>query len=349
MHLLRGDSSSTDEQASFWLARMRSDSVSARDRVAFDRWLTSDPSHEAAYSEYRAVWDGMQDLAADDAVLAMRKEALEASPAPRRYEWHKLPALAASLAIFLLAGLFLFDSVQPGPAIQKPAFAQLDDARRDDGSTFRTEVGQRSTLTLADGSVIELNTDSLVRVDYSDERRGVRLLRGQALFEVAHDSTRPFVVEAGGQRITALGTAFDVRLRSGELRVTLIEGEVAVESAEASGEAGGAEARRLRPGQQLLAAADAPAVVRPANVEQAVSWRTGRVIFSDEPLGQVVQEINRYSRRKVVLDDPSLADLRVSGIFRAGSVDNFVTALDSAFPIASRSDQTRDEIVLTWD
>ena len=349
MRLLRGDSSSTDEQASFWLARMRSDSVSTRDRVAFERWMASDPSHEAAYSEYQAVWDGMQDLAADDAVLIMRKEALAASAAPRRYDWHKLTALAASLAIFLLAGVFLFDRTQTEPARQSPAFAQLDDARRDDGSTFRTEIGQLSTLTMADGSVIELNADSLVRVDYNDERRAVRLLRGQALFEVAHDSSRPFVVEAGGQRITALGTAFDVRLRSGELQVTLIEGEVAVESAEASDEAGSADVRRLRPGQQLLAAADGSAIVRSANVEQAVSWRTGRVIFSDEPLGQVVEEINRYSRRKVVLGDPSLADLRVSGIFRAGSVNNFVTALDSAFPIASRSDPARDEIVLTWD
>jgi len=105
----------------------------------------------------------------------------------------------------------------------------------------------------------------------------------------------------------------------------------------------------LAPGQQLVARGDRPARVAQANVEQAVSWSTGRLIFNDEPLGEVVEEINRYSTRKILLEDSSLAGLRVSGVFQAGSMHSFVTALDAGFPIASRADEGRNAYVLSWD
>ena len=130
------------------------------------------------------------------------------------------------------------------------------------------------------------------------------------------------------------------------MRVTLIEGRVSVEPVGDTPH-GVRATRTLVPGEQLVARADQPIVVLPADVRQAVSWRTGRLAFSDEPLGEVIEEINRYSNRKVVLADPSLAELRVSGAFRAGSVGSFATAMETAFPVSAES--RGNEIVLSWE
>ena len=333
------------ENAAFWFARMRSDVVPRRDLARFNAWLDSDPANQRAYEEHKEFWDSLEFIAGDDKVIELRREALATGPERGRRGW-QLVALAASIAIVALCGLFLFRfdgaPVAGGNAVT---------ANAEDATIYRTNVGQRATVTLADGSVVELNTDSLVEVRYASDRRDIRLLRGQALFRVAKDESRPFVVEAADQRITALGTEFDVRFRRGEVRVTLVEGRVTVER-EAPQHAAAQQAvqmTELAPGQQLVARVDQPARVAQTNVEQAVSWSTGRLIFNDEPLGEVVEEINRYSTRKILLEDSSLAGLRVSGVFQAGSMHSFVTALDAGFPIASRADEGRNAYVLSWD
>ena len=330
-----------EEAAAYWFARMRADRVADADRERFMRWLNEDASHAQAYAGLTRLWDDLDDAAADEAVLDMRRQALELAPARQAPSWRSAAAIAAMLAIVLVAGLLLFGA-PPAPGPAGPTTLAMNQP----GRILRTAVGQMSTVSLRDGSVVQLNTDSIVQVNYSEGRRDVKLVRGQALFEVAHDPARPFVVEAAGRRITALGTAFDVRVDGTKMRVTLIEGSVSVEAIAA------ADARRtprttLRPGEQLLAAADQPSVVLPVDVEKQVSWRTGRLIFSDEPLGDVVEELNRHSDRKIVLADPTLADLRVSGVFRAGAVGSFVTAIDAAFPIAAES--RGDEVVLSWE
>lgn len=342
MQDMRGVESSVEEEAAFWFARMRADDLRAIDRARFTAWHEASSDHSAAYSRYESLWESIGEAAADPSVLEMRREALARAPERSAQYWQRLTAIAATLAIFLLGGMML---VRPDPVARDGAPVEL--AQRGQPKIYRTAVGHRSAVTLDDGSVVELNTDSVLQVDYSPARRDVRLLRGQALFDVAHDSDRPFVVEAAGQRVTALGTAFDIRVEDGEMRVTLIEGRVEVEPVRSAAAARQPEATILDPGEQLIAAADQPFVVHPANVAQAVSWRTGRVIFSDEPLGDVVEEINRYSRHRVMLGDPTLAELRVSGVFRAGSVDSFVSAIDAAFPVAARD--AGDEIVLSWE
>ena len=336
---------SPDEEAAFWFARMRSDDIGRRDLARFNEWIGSDPANAQAYEEHKSFWDSLEAFAPDDEIVALRRDALALEPARTSRDWHKYLALAASLAILLVSGLLLFQIDAPSGG----SGTTLANAGND--SIYRTEVGQRSTITLTDGSVVMLNTDSLIEVRYAQNRRDIRLLRGQALFRVARDASRPFVVEAADQRIVALGTEFDVRFRAGEVRVTLLEGRVTVERdvAEQTETQRTTQVRQLEPGQQLVAVADRPFEVLRTDVTQAVSWPTGRVVFNDEPLGQVVEEINRYSTRKVLLEDPTLADLRVSGVFQAGSVGGFVTALDAAFPVASRSDADRNAYVISWE
>lgn len=336
------------DQAAAWFARLRADNVRQADRDRFARWLDADPAHASAYSDYEALWVGLQGAAADESIVAMRQQALALGRAREPWPWQKLAALAATVAIVLIAGLMLLRPTLPpaaGDGQERPAIAQADGVR-----TYRTEVGQRTSIRLADGSTVDLNTASVLEVDIGASHRNLRLLRGEALFDVAHDASRPFVVQAGGQRVVALGTRFEVDVRASETRVTLVEGRVEVSRLAAEGQkaAKADEVRQLRPGELLIAAATQPFVVRTTNVDEALSWRTGRLTFTDEPLGTVVEEINRYSTRRVVLGDPTLAELRVSGVFRTGSVGDFVAALDAGFPVESRVDQASDTIVLSW-
>lgn len=270
----------------------------------------------------------------------MRREALAVETKPSFSTWRGAVALAAAVAVFMFTGIALLVANPPLTNSPPAIVAQAPQAK-----VLRTTVGERSAMTLADGSVVELNTDSVALVGYSAGRRAVRLLRGQALFEVASDPERPFVVEAAGKRVIALGTVFDVRLDAVKMQVTLIEGRVRVEPIGGGGQP--TAARILHPGEQLIARAGEPLVVLAADVQQEVSWRTGRLVFSNEPLSEVVAEINRYSDRKVVLADAGLAELRVSGVFRVGSMPGFVAALDVGFPIAAEN--RPGEVVLHWE
>lgn len=339
MKKARDSNSQLDSAAAFWFARLRSDRVSPSERRRFSRWASSDDSHLSAYAALEEMWDETGEMAADDAIVAMRKDALRLRPEPHRGRWRKFAGVAAILLSFVVVGLAIIRSPQPTPPPAIVAQAEI----------YRTDVGERSTVTLRDGSVVELNTDTVLQADFSGRERDIRLLRGQALFQVAHDTNRPFVVKAAGQRVTAVGTIFDVRVEAGSMRVTLLEGVVEVEHDSNLVRPDSKQVQRLEPGDQLVAATDQPFQVTHVDPVQTVSWRTGQVIFSDEPLSQVVEEINRYSRQKVVLADPSLADLRISGVFRAGSTGNFVAALDGAFPIRSERDAKNDRILLNWD
>lgn len=329
-----------EKEAAFWFARLRSDELGEEDRVRFSRWLAADTAHVSAYADYQGLWSDLDEVAATGPILAMRREALKATrrPSRARPRWVPMGAIAAGVAAVLVGGWILLQS----PALVPPAVSSSAPA------TYRTEVGERSSITLADGSVVQLNTDSVLEVNYVDERRDLRLLRGQALFEVAHDRNRPFVVEAGGQTITALGTAFDVHVGAGETRVTLVEGRIEVRRVNGTRLFPVApEVRKLTAGEQLVAIEERPFVVRRADLEKAVSWREGRVVFSDEPLAQVIEEINRYSTRKVVLGDGDLGEMKVSGVFRPGSAERFVAALEIGFPVEAELDQRRNVVVLT--
>jgi transmembrane sensor len=195
-----------------------------------------------------------------------------------------------------------------------------------------------------------LNTGSLVEVAYTAARRDLRLLRGQAIFEVAHNPDRPFVVTAGARRITATGTAFDVRLYGEAVRVVLIEGHVAVTPVTRTG------LQRIVPmlgsqelsaGEALTAPQDGPVRVAAIDVERATSWRRGQVVFRDDPLAAAVAEMNRYSDDKLAIDDPRVAALTISGAFGAARSENFRAALTAYYPLEIRKRADRVS-VLAW-
>ena len=339
---------SVEEAAAYWVMRLDSPGCAPADRAAFETWRATHPSHDRAYASARralAVVD--QHLGNAELTELGERVFRETGKSPRPSR--RYAGIGFAVACSLILGVLLYRPILTDPGLDlQPRIAR---------GTFETAVGERSTVGLSDDSSVTLNTDTVVEVRFaenSDVRRLV-LVRGQAHFEVAEDP-RPFEVLAGGRRIVAMGTVFDVRIDT-ELGVlvTLLEGRVAVDE--------GAMARSTEPdpsrvtasggtvlnaGEQLIARLNEPARVVRVDVEQVVGWRAGQLVFRDDPLRDVIDEINRYSTRKLVLDDDERLDgIQIGGVFKAGSTDSFLRAVEELYPVeAHRLDS--DQIALVW-
>lgn len=330
------------DAAALWVARVKAGTLSELQKTALDSWLVVSAEHRAAYARAEAAWDDAAKVASDPAIMRLREAALDVKP--RGFGFGIGAAAAVLIAVL---GLALVGAV---PDVREQAVAWIDGAPGVSHGTFQTAVGERSTVTLEDGSVATLNTNSRVQIAYSEGERRVRLIKGQAMFEVAKNPHRPFVVFAGDRRIVALGTAFDVRLDDDRVEVTLVEGRVAVETAASTVAPGLAPAKgrtELEPGEQLVAARGAPMLVKAANTERITSWRGGKLVFHDDALADVVREVSRYSRTRIVVDDERIGRLRVSGVFRTGQADNFAQAITEFFPLAVE-ERGPNESALVW-
>jgi transmembrane sensor len=327
-------------------------------RAQLDVWLAADPRHAAAYRAIERACMDLGEVAADPRVLEFRHEALAAvsSGGVRRSargffgaarEWalgpSALVAAAAAFVVVAIVAALAWRGISPTIA---PTLA----GQKLDAGIFTTAVGERSTVTLSDGSSVALDTQSRIDVSYSPEQRAVRLVSGQAWFQVAHNTAWPFVVDAGDRRITALGTAFDVRLddRDSTVHVTLVEGKVAVEAIRsplARLIRSAPPASVLAPGESLVVSDAQPALSRHADLAKVGSWREGQIVFDDDTLETAIAEMNRYSTQQIVLADASLAALRVSGVFKAGHSRNFIEAVTGHYAI--RAENVDGRIVLT--
>lgn len=207
---------------------------------------------------------------------------------------------------------------------------------------YTTPVGGIASVPISDGSKITLNTDSQVRVALSRAERHIDLKQGEAFFEVAKDPGRPFVVEAGGRRVVAVGTRFSVRREGDAIEVIVTEGKVRLEDADTPA-GGSADTVFLTPGS--IARADKAGLLLAhksvAEAEAQLSWRTGVLQFRELPLSEVVAEFNRYNVRKIVIADPAVAALKVEGNFRTTNAEAFVRLLESGFPIRASLEQDR--------
>jgi transmembrane sensor len=193
----------------------------------------------------------------------------------------------------------------------------------EDVRTYSTRVGEHNFIVLRDGSMVNLNSRSRVRVQYARRERRVDLLEGQALFSVAKDPSRPFVVYSGSTQVKAVGTEFDVYRKASGTIVTVIEGRVAVVAAPASRNFGretvasptAMKPRFVSAGEQLTVQANADPQLASLDVSTAVNWTQGRLVFASTPLKEVAEEFNRYSERQIVIADPNLQQFEIDGIF----------------------------------
>jgi len=277
----------------------------------------ADPRHAVAFARMEAAWDASERLRAAPPPLELDTPVGREPPAPavarassRRSMMFGAMA-AASAAVAATVGWRLLDNV----------------------ALYRTGIGERRVVALQDGSKVTLNTASTVEVAFTAHERRVRLVRGEALFEVAHDASKPFLVDAGAARFRALGTAFNVRVRSDVVELTVTQGVVAV----VAGEAGVAQASAAKivagGGAVVRSGAVAPTALDDQHLRQRTAWQEGVLEFDGESLAQVVGEFNRYRRQPIVIGDARLESLRIGGRFEVDEADRFLTALTSSFPI----------------
>ncbi|GAB4520850.1 MAG: hypothetical protein Kow00133_07550 [Amphiplicatus sp.] len=322
-----------DKAAAFWRARRLSGEATPADEARFQAWLDEDPAHAAAYrrAERAVVW--AERLARTGASEAFRRAAREAaSVGGRRFAAPARALVAASLLLVAAVGVvatrgfFARDEdrlAQPGALQQETVYA--------------TKLGEQRAAALPDGSQVVLNTETRLRWASAANERRIFLEAGQAVFDVTADPDRPFVVFVNDRIITVIGTQFDVRADGEGTRVTLLEGRLSVKSAAAPDDAGRVY---LQPGEQFVSRPDDEPIIRQVNVNIVTAWRHGRLIFDEEPLEAAIAEVNRYSRKKLVLQGEGFDSFRISGVFRLGEPDAFAAALTTYYPIeiAARTD-----------
>ena len=306
-------------QAERWLARLRAGDCSAAEHRDFDAWRTAHASHAEAYAQAEQLWSGLGELADDPEILQWRREArqsaLAARPSRGGLRWLAVASLATAVLCAGLAGWWFVGGTST--------------------SSYATAHGEQRSVVLADGSRLVLNTDTLLDVDFGRHARRVRLRRGEAMFEVTHDANRPFVVQAGGNTISDIGTRFNVRDSGAKTVVAVLEGAVAV--------ARGRNTAELTAGEQIVAG-DRAWIRGRADPTITAGWTQGRLVFRSTPLGEAVAEVNRYGPDRLVIADPSLAQLKISGEFRIGNTSALVRALQSVYPI--RAERGNGEVRL---
>lgn len=364
------------EQAGDWLVRHRGGVLDAADKKAFDVWLRSSPEHMRAYLEMSAVWEDLGSIdprwGAPAAVLIERAAADDTvvSFAERRE-----PAVdqttdagsGSSVAKHTRSPWVLRQRFRLAAAVATLSIALGLTTWWMRGPTYATGTGEQRSITLADGSTVELNARSEIRVRFGRHRRDIALVHGQALFHVAKDAARPFIVKAGNTLVRAVGTQFDVNeLRAGTV-VTVVEGLVAVfgapqsrrtstlaasDPSQSSHEQVAAELMKglpgaMRPifvgaGEQLTVTARRSVEKAHVNIATATGWTQRRFVFDAAPLADVVAELNRYNARQLVIVDPQLEDVRINGLFSSSDPSLLLQFLRSQPGIAV--DDTGDEI-----
>lgn len=317
--------------AASWDARLRAADCTAEERMAFNVWCRESPENQAEYDRLRSLLSDVRTAGNAPEIRALREWAIESTEShPRHSPTSKTPvwfALAAAISAVAVGIWITGQSPDTSQVITSPV------------AKFATAVGERSTASLDDGSVATLNTNTQLALEYSDHERRVILIQGQALFDVAKDRDRPFVVIAGEQRIVAVGTVFDVRINQDDVNVVLVEGVVVVSGDRGTSSAGsGPPPVRMKAGQRLTisaAATAAPAIIEETDTERATMWKEGRVFFENVALADAVEEMNRYSSVKIVFEGESIQGIGVNGMFRTGHPANFVSTLEAYFPVVS--------------
>lgn len=307
------DNAIFEEAAEWWLSRHDG---GADVRAAFARWLAVDPRHGEAFDAVAAAWDATGE---EDAAAAVDGPASIEILADVRQARSRQRTLVRRIAI---AG---------GIAASAAACLIWVGLSAKQVSDFSTGHGQHLATALADGSTIELDANSHVHVEYSAGHRDVALLNGRALFDVAHNAHRPFVVKTANGVVTVLGTMFSVEYRDADTSVDLFRGHVQ------AGPRGRPAAVDLLPGDALrISSGDTVEMSHHVDVERATLWRQGRLVFDNDTLDRVVARMNDYGDDRITIRDRAAAHLAVSGIFQAGRDQAFLHALQTYYGLEVR-------------
>ncbi len=307
----------SQSEAALWLARIRADDCSEEDRRIFQHWLAADPDHLKAFEAVSAMWETVAGLPRDLQAKDLRGAAARAPVAGSRRH-----ILVGAGAAALIAGTFsVWRSAEAG--------------------VYQTEIGEQKHVVLADGSRVFLDTDTRIKVTFSQKDRQVDLDYGRANFTVAQDAKRPFWVNAAERRVLAGNATLDIRRDGNKVSVVVINGTAAVTPA------GNDRGEILLGGQRLISRpVEAPTLDRP-NLTPLLAWQSGRAIFDNEKLSSAIQEMNRYSTMKLAVEGKTVGDMRISGVYGVGDNVSFATSVSQLLPV--KFVQSANRILLVPD
>jgi transmembrane sensor len=299
---------SMEEKAAAWVVRLHGE-PSPADLARLAQWREQSEDHEHAFEAALAAWVSIDDHATAAPILAMRRDALERAHR-RRPRW-QLPRVAAVVIGACLAPLLVWFVMRSPPP-----------------ESYRTALGEQRVIVLPDGTRMSLDARSQVAVSYDKDLRAIELIAGRANFEVTKDVTRPLKVKVGERSVTALGTVFTVEREPRDLVVTLLEGRVAVSAGVAN------EVPIELSARQELTLTDSGQVTLRAGLdpELALAWREGKLVFDNEPLERVVARMNNYVSTPITVQS-DIANLPISGVFKAGDTEAFIGAVKVYFAI----------------
>ncbi|MBK8814450.1 MAG: FecR family protein [Methylococcaceae bacterium] len=296
---------SVRDQALAWLVRLQKGDLSKAERQCFQDWCASDPRHQQAYDQAEQFW---RLLAMPAQNVHNRLQERQADKPDKIVYWSNFARAACWVLILFGISLMLPNLIQ------------------DWQSDFVTAAGERRLISLADGSRLTLNTGSAVAVEFSPAQRTVKLLRGEAYFEVVANKARPFIVQTGEVTALAVGTAFSVSALDGDKNeVAVSEGVVAVTT-------GKEETRQLTANQHVRWQDGRLETVQNVDTENRLAWRHGQVVFARQALAEVIQEVNRYRQWPIIIANRTLAKRNISGVFKTGDPNAVVSALTHTLP-----------------
>ncbi|MDB5583959.1 MAG: anti-FecI sigma factor, FecR [Bradyrhizobium sp.] len=321
---LADDRDLIDSEACAWLVRIEENGLDHHGQAEFDAWLAADPRHETTYYEMRETWADISELRDLAELVPLRDPITAEQPTPvRARRWGRisvagLGAVAAALLAILVVPGHLFGT----------------------GQHYTTELAETRIVTLPDGSSVTLGAKSSIQVKYSDRERRVVLAGGEAFFDVVHNASRPFLVEAGKSVVRDIGTKFDVNLGDGSVRVSVLEGLVQVSR---SDRAAISPPKLLRAGQRTELSFAAPVAVGvtappPSDIvampaQAPGAWREGRLVFDNVRLADLAGDVNRYYAPGVKLASPEVGDLRITASFKTSEIPAFMSALSATLPV----------------
>lgn len=300
------------DQAALWAAKVDAGPLAPAEQAMLDAWLDADIRHFGAFAQASALLQPLQDVVETPMrpVLSRRWLVIGGS-------------IAASVA---LAGVPLAMSLMRG-------------------QRYATKIGEMRVVSLDDGSVISLNTNSEIFVHYTKSLRAIELVSGEALFDVAKNKARPFIVRASNTQVRAVGTSFSVRMLPAEpVQVLVREGIVEVTRPDVPV----APAVRIAANTKAVAPKDAPIVAKPVTVVEVartLAWREGRIAFHDETLAEAAAEFTRYSDTRIRIDDPAIARERVTGLFVSADPVGFAKAIATSFDLHAQISDREVRIV----
>ena len=318
------------DRASAWIAKLDR-GLSEREMEELRAWMSADTENEAVLTSMAELWDDMDALS--------RLADLFPVPMHRRRRFPFLGfGIAAALIIAVVLGLWAGFEAGPPSELENKLVESAQ-------GVYETAIGEQSTVTLSDGTVVVLNTNSLLRVAFTDEFRLLTLDRGEVNVRVARDTSRPLSLIAGDQVFQAIGTAFNVEISEDQIiELVVTEGKVRVGVQERTDGVPGAtrpkvlqdSAVTVSAGEELIVGENGEEItpVSPEEIEVKLSWRNGDLIFRGEPLEEAVREVGRYTSVEFVILDDDLKKVRVAGLFKAGDVDGLLVALRENFNIA---------------